>query len=121
MNEPKINVPAFRVYKHPVRGWYADTYIFGHLISTCKRAGGSVSTFATLAEKEVHENGVIAYKMNGLDMMTKREPLFTMGKRATEKTVERCHSDGLLRFIAGELRARAMMQSVIDQKEAANA
>ena len=96
-----MNVPTFRVYKHPVRGWYADTYIFGHLVTTCKRGrGGSVSTFATPAEKEVSENGVIAYKMDGMDVMTKKEPLFTMGKRATQKTVERCHHDGLLRFIA---------------------
>jgi hypothetical protein len=101
MNEPTMNVPAFRVYKHLVHGWYAETYIFGHLITTCKRGrGGSVRTFATPAEKEVHENGFIAYKMNGMDVMTKKEPLFTAGKRATEKTVERCHASALLLFIA---------------------
>ena len=99
MNET-INVPTFRVYKHPVRGWYADTYIFGHLVTTCKRHGGSVSTYATAAEKEVCSQGFTSYKMNGMDVMTKKEPLFTAGKRATEKTVERCHASALLLFIA---------------------
>ena len=104
MNEQTMNVPTFRVYKHPFRGWYAETYIFGHLITTCKRHGGSVSTCAIPAEKEVSENGFTSYKMDGMDLMnglggTNKKPLFTAGKRATEKTVERCHASALLLFI----------------------
>lgn len=94
-----MNVPDFKVFKNVFRGWYAETYIFGNLITTCKRAGGSVSSYATPATKMVDEKGFTSYRMDGMDMMTKKEPLFTAGKQATEKTIERCHASALLLFI----------------------